>query len=238
MSRRYSYWPLPAPCARPRPFRYTLFLLRNLLGKLVLHGVVFFHIGVQKLCIGDQLIEQLFGFGALGLQLLLRRGKLGLFLFDRHLLGGKRFLCGKHVAGQRADLLHHALVALGDLFDHGNAVEHLGKAVGTEDDRPVGNITLLLHGTQALLIVLQQIVLLRLKAVQLRLLFRDQQIVLPELLVEVLHLLIDQRDLMVDLCPLVNDVDRFSSLASICACNSFFCASISSARFSSASSSS
>ena len=57
--------------------------------------------------------------------------------------------------------------------------------------------------------MLQQIVLLRLKVVQLRLLFRDQQIVLPELLVEVLHLLIDQRDLMVDLCPLVNDVDRF-----------------------------
>ena len=153
---------------------------------------------------GNQLVKELFGFCALGLEFLFGLGQLDLFILERDLLGGKILLSCEDVRGKVAQLVHHALVALGDFFDHGDAVEHFGEAVGAENDCPIGNVTLLLHRAQALLVAREQLGLLRLQIIQLGLLFGNEKIVLLELVVEVLHLLIQQRDFLIDLRTLLD----------------------------------
>lgn len=62
----------------------------------------------------------------------------------------------------------------------------------------------------ALLIAVEQVVLISLELVELRLLFGDEQIVLTDLLVQILDLLPRQLDLLIDLRLLLHDIERLS----------------------------
>ena len=185
-----------------------LFFFGNLLRQILEHGLIGLVCLAQQVCIGDKLLQQLVGIGALGRERLLRAGKLSLLLLERDLLPCQLLLGGEDLRGDLAHVLEHTLVALSDLLDHGNAVEHFGERLCAEDDGPVRHVALLLHGADALLIAVEQVVLIGLELVKLRLLFGDEQIVLTDLLIQILDLLPRQLDLLIDLRLLLHDIER------------------------------
>lgn len=178
-----------------------LFLFGDLLRQILEHGLIGLVCLAQQVCIGDKLLQQLVGIGALGRERLLRAGKLSLLLLERDFLPCQLLLGGEDLRGDLAHVLEHTLVALSDLLDHGNAVEHFGERLCAEDDGPVRHVALLLHGADALLIAVEQVVLISLELVELRLLFGNEQVILADLLIQILDLLPRQLDLLIDLRP-------------------------------------
>ena len=93
-------------------------------------------------------------------------------------------------------------------MDHIHAVEKVREAAGLKENRPVGDRSRLLHGTQARLILLLKLCFMQLRLVQLLLLFRDQEAVLLNLRVVVVDRFIRQLDLAVDVRFLLHNALR------------------------------
>ena len=62
---------------------YSFFFFGNLLRQILEHGLIGLVCLAQQVCIGDKLLQQLVGIGALGRERLLRAGKLSLLLLER-----------------------------------------------------------------------------------------------------------------------------------------------------------
>ena len=81
---------------------------------------------------------------------------------------------------------------------HIHPVQHIGEAGGLEQHGPVGNLAVLLHGADPLLVLLVQVVKLRLSLIQLLLLIRNQLAVGLNLGIQIVHLLKQQGNLLVN----------------------------------------
>ena len=183
--------------------------LGNLVRQLGLVGHVLLVIGVHFLVGLHHFQQQTVGLGALRLKLrlllvklLARRVKLC------HLLLKLRAL-GCDLLGDGLHLFQHQLVRLGDLLNHVDLVQQIREAVRAEQNRPVGDITRLLHGADAGLILLVQALFLGLGRFQLGLLVGDQQAVLLHLLVQVVDGRLRHADLLVDIGFLIDERLRF-----------------------------
>ena len=174
------------------------FLLGNLLGEGLLLGFVFFRGGLQRLPVGPELRENLVRLRALGLQLRLVLCQLILRFLQRDLFRGKLLSGGLDLLRHGFHPLEHPRVRQGDLVDHIDAVEHIRKTAGLEQDRPIGELSVLLHGADPGAVLLIEPVTLGERLVQLVLLFGDQEVVLLDLQVRILDGVLRELDFLVD----------------------------------------
>ena len=169
--------------------RFQLFLqpldFLGLLQQLGDNAVCLFPLGVQ-LCLG-------------GIQLLL--GALQLCLFRFQLLLGLGHGLGGLVQGLQA-----AGIRGGDFFNHAHSVQQIGEAVGLEEDLPIAQGALLLHGADTGFVFFVQRIIVFLGRVQLVLLVRNQNAIGGNLLVDVVHLGMEQGHFLVNQVLLCNDV--------------------------------
>ena len=94
--------------------------------------------------------------------------------------------------------LQAAAVSRGDLRHHIQPVQQIGEAVGFKQDRPIRQLTLFFHGTDALFILLVQLCQMGLCFFQLLLLIRDKQIIRSDLGIDDINLRIHQSDLLIN----------------------------------------
>ena len=174
------------------------FLLGNLLGEGLLLGLVFFRGGLQGLPVGPELREDLVRLRALGLQLRLVLCELILRFLQRDFFRGELLTGGLDLLRHCFHPLKHARVRQGDLVDHIDAVEHVRKTAGLEQDRPIGELSVLLHGADPGTVLLIEPVALGERLVQLVLLFGDQEVVLLDLQVRILNGILRELDFLVD----------------------------------------
>ena len=135
-------------------------------------------------------------------QVLLGGFQLALFRFQL----GLGFL---HLVGGVAQLLQTALVGGRDLLHHVQPVQKVGEAVGLEENFPVGNFPLLLHGADALLVFLIQGFQTILRRVQLVLLVGNEQIVGGDLFVDIDDLGVQKLNFLIDHVLLGDQIRNF-----------------------------
>ena len=179
--------------------------LGNILGERGLVCHILLVVGAHFLIGFQHISEQNVLLRTLGLELLLLlvelvagRVKLRELLFELRALG-------RDLLGDGLHLVQHQLVGLGDLLNDVDLVEQIREAVCAEQDRPVGDITRLLHGADAGLVLLVQALFLGLRRFELGLLVGDKQTVLLHLLVEVVDSRQRHVDLLVDIRFLVDE---------------------------------
>ena len=114
-----------------------------------------------------------------------------------------------HLVGSVAQLLQTALVRGRDLLHHVQPVQKVGEAVGLEENFPVGNLPLLLHGADALLVFLIQGFQTILRRVQLVLLVGNEQIVGGDLFVDIDDLGIQKLNFLIDHVLLGDQIRNF-----------------------------
>ena len=108
--------------------------------------------------------------------------------------------------GRLVQCLQAAIVRCCDLLDHAHSVQQVGEAVGFEEDLPIAQGSLFLHSTDSGLIFLVQRIILFLGRIQLILLVRDQYAISSDLLVDIVHLGMEQGHFLIDQVLLCNDV--------------------------------
>ena len=183
-----------------------LFSLGNFLHQVCLKLFGFVHHGFEFFTLGNQLRQQCVGFGTLFIQNQFRVVQFLPDNFQLFLFAFQLQLCGRHQKSSLAEFLQAFSVRRIDLLDHIDPVKQIGKIVGFKDDGPVGKLALLLHGPDPFFILVIQLCEPFLRIVQLILLIRNQQRIGCQLLVDIGHLLMEQRNFLVDGIFLPNQV--------------------------------
>ena len=180
------------------------------LGDLLHEGVLLLltHIdeGIELLALFLQLDQQLIAFATLDGQSGLVGLQLGLGLAEGSLLAFQLFLGGLHLTGGHTQLLHTVAVGLGDLVDDVDAIQEIGKAVGAEQNAPVGNTTVFLHNADTLHRIVVQLFIAGHGMIHLVLLLGDHLLQSLDLLLHIGQLLVQQADLLIQHSLLCHDV--------------------------------
>ena len=164
--------------------------------------------GLQGVVVPDQLLQQSVGLSPLGGKVFFLSGELRLGFLQRDLLLRQILTGAFDLLRGLLHLFEHPVIGQGDLVDRVHAVEHIRKAAGFEQDRPVGDLAVFRHGADAGLITLVERVALGQSGVKLVLLFCDQKIVFLNLLVLVGNGILGQLDLLVDLALLPDKIEH------------------------------
>ena len=115
-----------------------------------------------------------------------------------------RLLCfqffpgGSDILRSQTKFFQTALIRRGDLPDHVQPVQQVGKALGLEQHFPVREGSLFFHGTDTVLVLCPQFLMHLFRQVQFVLLIRDQKIEGGDLLVDVGDFSVQQADLLID----------------------------------------
>ena len=181
----------------------------NFLHQFILESFGLIHEHFKLSTLSDELSQHLVCFLTLHFQFCFRGIQLGadhflsLFLHRELILGFTDSVCSL------AQLIQTALVSFRNFVHHGQTVQQVGETVCLENNCPVGNAALFLHGADAFLILAAQLIKALLGVVQFVLLVCNQQIEGCDLVVAVADLGIDDADLLVDQILLVDQLHHF-----------------------------
>ena len=171
-------------------------------------GFITKQIIVQPLCLRHQFCQQHIGFRSLGFHFRLGFRQFNLALLQTGLLLGQGFLGNGYFLCRITQLFNPAAVRCGDLFDHVQTVQQIRKAVCLEDHGPVRQAAVFFHGADTILIFFVQISQLNFRSSQFFLLVRNQNIVRINLLIDVLHFLVQQANLPVNIALFLDNIFR------------------------------
>ena len=132
-------------------------------------------------------------------------GAFQFFLFRRQV-----FLGSRHFFGGFAHFLQAALVSCGDFFDHAQPIQKIRKTIGLKQHRPIGDVTVFLHGTDAFFVLFVQFVQLCLSFIQFILLIRNQERICGNLLVDHLNLLMHKSNFLVNHILLIDQIGNLT----------------------------
>ena len=175
-----------------------LFHLGDLLQQILIFGFQFILQSLNLLPLGDQLSNNAVSLFPLGVQLGLGRVEFFLGLLQIRLFRCQLFLrCGYGLCSL-VQSLQTAVIRGGDLFNHTHSVQQVREAVGLEEDLPIAQGSLFLHGADSGFVFFVQIVVVFLCCVQFVLLVRNQNTVGGDLLVDIVYLGMQQTDLLIN----------------------------------------
>ena len=160
----------------------------------------------QLVITGVQLQQDGIGLRAFDFQLQLDQVQLGTGGFQFSLFCIQSCLGLFHSPRCFPHFLQTALVSLGDLLDHLQTVQQVREAIGLEQNGPVGQLTVFLHRPDTLFVLSIELFVECLCCIQLILLVGDQQTVSDDLLIDVIHLLVQQAHFIFNAVFLGNDL--------------------------------
>ena len=148
--------------------------------------------------LGNQLPQNVIGLGALYLQHFLAAFQLVAGVLQVQHFLAEDALVFLHIGSSHLQVSKPLGIGGGNFIHHVHPVQHVCEAAGLEDDLPIGDLAVFLHGADALLVLPVQSCKLKSGGIQLLLGIGDHLAVDTQLLIDVCDLVVEQGNFLVD----------------------------------------